>query len=82
MLSDSVIEGVWKAKDAIAAACDYNPEKLAEMLKTSDLSRGLKTVDYHVRRRIPFGAHKVACVAEEPAEYKAKPEDGRPKTDD
>jgi len=78
MLSDSVIEGVWKAKDAIAAACDYNPEKLAEMLKTSALSNGLKTVDYHVSRKIPSGAQKVECVAEEPAEYKTKkPENGR-----
>ena len=73
MLSDSVIEGVWKAKDAIAAACDYNPEKLAEMLKTSVLSRGLKTVDYHVLREIPSGEQKIECVAEEPAEYKTKP---------
>jgi hypothetical protein len=72
MLNDSVIEGVWKAKDAIAAACDYNPEKLAEMLKTSALSRGLKTVDYHVRRKIPSGEQKVECVAEEPAEFKTK----------
>jgi len=72
MLSDSIIEGVWKAKDTIAAACDYNPEKLAEMLKASALSRGLKTVDYHVRRKIPSGAQKVECVAEESAEYKTK----------
>ena len=40
MLSDSVIEGVWKAKDAIAAACDYNPEKLAEMLRASAMLAG------------------------------------------
>lgn len=72
MLSDSIIEGVWKAKDAIAAACDYNPEKLAEMLKASSLSRGLKTVDYHVERRLPSGSNRAACVAEEPAEYKTK----------
>jgi hypothetical protein len=72
MLKDSVIEGVWKAKDEIAAACDYDPEKLAEMLKTSALSRGLKTVDYHVRRDIPANTQQVSCVAEEPAEYKTK----------
>ena len=77
MLSDSVIEGVWKAKDAISAACDYNPEKLAEMLNASALSNGLKTVDYHVRRKIPSGVRKVECIAEESAEYKTKPDNRR-----
>ena len=73
MLNDSVIEGVWKAKDAIAAACDYDPEKLAEMLKTSALSRGLKTVDYHVCRNIPVNTQQVSCVAEEQGDdYKTK----------
>jgi hypothetical protein len=73
MINDSVIEGVWKAKDAIAAACDYNPEKLAEMVKNSVLSRGLKTVDYHVERKIYSGAKRVECVAETPQdEYKTK----------
>lgn len=72
MLSDSVIQGVWKAKDAVAAACDYDPEKLAKMLKRSPLSRGLKLVDYHVGRRILSHAQKIECVAEEPTEYKTK----------
>jgi hypothetical protein len=74
MHSDSVIEDVWKAKDAIAASCDYNPEKLAEMLKASTLSRGLKTVDYHVRRGTPPNAQELPCVAEDSAEYKTKAE--------
>jgi hypothetical protein len=72
MLNDSVIEGVWKAKDAIAASCDYKPEKLAEMLKASALSRGLKTVDYHVRRGTLSNTQTLSCVAEDPAEYKTK----------
>ena len=76
MLSDSIIKGVWNAKDAIAASCDYNPEKLAEMLKASPLSKGLKTVDYHVRRKDQNSEQRESnaslCVAEEPAEYKTK----------
>ncbi len=76
MLSDSIIEGVWTAKDAIAASCDYNPEKLAEMLKNSSLSKGVKTVDLHIRRKKLYSEQRESmatlCVAEEGAEYKTK----------
>ncbi len=73
MQSDSIIEGVWKAKDAIAASCDYNPEKLAKMLKESSLSKGVKTVDLHIRRKT-LSERKLPCVAEEPGdEYKTRP---------
>jgi hypothetical protein len=65
MLRDPIIEEVWKAKDEIAASCGYDPRKLAEMLKRSQLSKGVKTVDLHRR--------PVECVAEEPVEYKTKP---------
>ena len=76
MLSDSIIKGVWDAKDAIAASCDYNPEKLAEMLRKSFLSKGVKTVDLHVRRKNFHSEQRdpqaTPCVAEEPAEYKTR----------
>lgn len=49
-MTDNIIKDVWKAKDTIAAECDYNPEKLANKLKTSKYSRGEKTVDYHDTR--------------------------------
>ncbi len=76
MLNDSIIKEVWSAKDAIAASCDYSPEKLAEMLKASSFSKGVKTVDYHLRRKEspydPLDRQAASCVAEEPAEYKTK----------
>ena len=76
MFSDSIIKEVWNAKDAIVASCDYSPEKLAEMLKTSSFSKGFKTVDYHRRRKEspydPLDRQATSCVAEEPAEYKTK----------
>ena len=71
MFSDSIIKEVWSAKDAIAASCDYSPEKLAEMLKTSSFSKGFKTVDSHSMRKKCSG--ELSCVAEKPdEEYKTK----------
>ncbi len=76
MLNDSIIEGVWKAKDAIAASCDYSPEKLAEMLKKSSFSKGVKTVDFHILRKNLHSEQRdpvaTLCVAEEGGEYKTK----------
>lgn len=51
MQNDSIIKEVWEAKDAIAASCDHNPDKLAAMLNNSPLSKGVKTVDYHHRQK-------------------------------
>jgi hypothetical protein len=48
---DSVMKSVWDAKDSIAAECHYSPAELAEMLKASQSSRDVETVDYHVDNR-------------------------------
>jgi len=69
MRSDPIIEDVWRVKDAIAAACDYSPCKLAELVTDSALSCGVKTVDYPVRRKAPSDAPAFPRVAENSAAY-------------
>ncbi len=48
---DTIMQDVWKAKDEIAMECEYNPRKLAEVLKIQQASSHVKIIDYHNRAK-------------------------------
>ncbi len=50
-MTDSIMQDVWNAKDAIAMECGYNPQKLAEILKTQQASSQARIIDYHNRTK-------------------------------
>jgi len=50
-MTDEIIRGVWRAKDAIAADHQYDPKRLVDHLRKRERATSCKVVDLHARPR-------------------------------
>jgi hypothetical protein len=66
-MKDEVLEQVWRAKDAVARKYGYDVQAMAKALRMRERESKAPVVNLH-------DPH-AECVAEEPAEYKTKPDE-------
>ncbi len=81
-MTDPIVEEIRKYRDEHARKFNYDLNRICEDFRKHREERLAKLKncrpDNTACRKSVSGRERL-CVAEEPAEYKAKPEDGRPK---
>ncbi len=79
MFDDPIVEEIRCYRREHAAKYGNDIHRIFEALREQQKKSKRKVVNFGPKL---LSDRTNLCVAEEPAEYKTKPEDGRPKTDD